>query len=83
MDKPHLGDLLYVRGILKKRFAYVCEWEAMKLLEDAHGKGWSKDDLKDIAIAAKNWTEWKQIMVVCIERGTGCIEVLPGGIAWT
>jgi len=55
----------------------------MKLLEDAHGKGWSKDDLKDIAIAAKNWTEWKQIMVVCIERGTGCIEVLPGGIAWT
>ena len=34
-EKPHIKDLLYIRGILRNRFSYCDEQKALEMLEDA------------------------------------------------
>ncbi len=61
-DKPYLRDLYYIRGIVHNRMGYCNEWMALSLLEKAYKKGAEIDDLKTLALEAKNWTQWRDTM---------------------
>lgn len=61
-DRPYLGDLYYVRGVMRKRYSYVCEWEVMSLLERAFLAGYNRDALKDSVLACHNWTAWRGLI---------------------
>lgn len=64
-DEPYLGDLYYIRGILRNRLHYVNEYKALEYLKLAHLEvGISIDSLKEFAKEVKNWTEFR----VTIER---------------
>ena len=68
-EKPYLKDLLYVRGILRKRLAYLDETEALALLEQAHDHGASVEWLKNHAKSVRNWSQWRDEIDELIERG--------------
>jgi hypothetical protein len=55
-EKPYIRELYYIRGILKKRRFYVNDWEVMHLMEKAIKCGYSTDEIKDLALEARNWT---------------------------
>jgi hypothetical protein len=61
-DKPYLRDLYYIRGILKRRGLYVNQWESIQLLTKAYLNGYDVEDLKQLAIEARNWSIWSQQM---------------------
>jgi hypothetical protein len=58
-DKPYLKDILYIRGILRKRLSYCNEREALELLEQAVESGIDVEQLKRNAKSARNWTQWR------------------------
>lgn len=61
-EKPYLRELLYVRGIIRNRM-YCDDQVALELLEDVHLSGVSVEELKAVAKAARNWTQWRQQMI--------------------
>jgi hypothetical protein len=61
-EKPYMRELYYIRGIMKKRFNYVNDWEAISILEKAYKSGIEIDDLKEIVINAGNWSGWRREM---------------------
>lgn len=52
-------QLLYIRGIMRNRFHYVNEKMALALMKNAVNEGVRMDWLKELALSAKNWTEWR------------------------
>jgi hypothetical protein len=66
-DKPYLRDLYYIRGIIRNRFSYVNDHEAMKLMEEAVGLGVSVDQLKQHAKTADHWTNFRTVLENTIE----------------
>jgi len=57
----HLKDLYYIRGILKNRLAgYFNPDKALWLMEAAVKEGAAIDDIKNIALVAANWSEFRQ-----------------------
>ncbi len=68
-DKPYLRDLYYIRGILRKRLSYVNDWLCIQLMESALDSGVDIDYLKDLAIGARNWTEWRESIESEADRG--------------
>ena len=59
------NDLLYIRGIVKNRCEYFNEDMAacaMLWLTDAYNNGCDTRSLKDIALQAKSWADWKDTM---------------------
>ena len=66
-SKPYIRDLLYIRGILRKRLNYVNEWLCLKLLEEAYQCGADIEKLKEQACNVRNWTQWRQIIETFIE----------------
>jgi hypothetical protein len=63
---PHVRDVLYTRGILRRRFSYINEHEARRLLQQAVDLGISVEELKRWACDASNWSNWKGEMLVWI-----------------
>lgn len=61
-EKPHLKDLLYIRGIVRNRCTYCNESRALELLEEAFNAGATVEDMKRIARTVRNWTEWQSEM---------------------
>jgi hypothetical protein len=58
--QPGLKDLYYIRGIIRNRFHYINESEALSLLKQLHYEyNTSIETLKEVALAAKNWTYFK------------------------
>lgn len=55
---PHLKDLFYVRGIMRNRYRYCNEHEALEILKNAYAAGADIDELKEIARCCRNWSEW-------------------------
>lgn len=70
INKPYLNDLYYIRGILKKRFPYINEFESIQILETAYTNGLDIDDLKEIATeySTKSYSKWKYRMNYFIDR---------------
>lgn len=58
-EKPYLKGLYYIRGILRKRLAYINEWRAISIMESAVGAGIEVDLLKEIALSARSWTAFQ------------------------
>ena len=65
-SKPWMRDVFYVRGILRNRIANVVDWRAARFLEMAMSVGVSVDTLKDVAMSARNWTNWQDEMAELI-----------------
>lgn len=61
-DKPYIRELLYIRGILRRRIWNCREDVALELLEDAYLEGVHIDDLKRLAKTARNWSGWQSNM---------------------
>lgn len=55
------SHLYYIRGIVRNRM-YCNETYCLELLQIADARGVSEDELKVIAIKARNWTEWQASM---------------------
>ncbi len=60
-DSPHLKELYYIRGIVRNRM-YCNEPVCLDLLKKTFDAGCSIELLKDVAVRAKNWTEYKDLM---------------------
>src|SRR4030067_3248100 len=58
-SKPYLRELYYIRGIMKNRFSYLNEWKAIEIMEAAHKAGVDIEEIKQVALDSKNWTEWQ------------------------
>lgn len=67
-DNPDLKDLLYIRGILRKRLAYVNEPQAMDWLVAARSWDVSVAELRKIALAVSSWTRFTEAVDDAIER---------------
>lgn len=61
-DKPYLRELYYIRGIIRHRFSYCVDYEALALLERAYLLGHDTDELKAIALEYHNWSSWRDFM---------------------
>lgn len=57
-----MRHLYYIRGIMKNRFNYLDENMAIVALKKAKENGANFDDLKELALVASNWTDWKERM---------------------
>ncbi len=62
-ENPKRKDLLYIRGVVRKRFDNaINELLAIELLESSHDKGHSIETLNRWARVARSWEEWVGIM---------------------
>lgn len=61
-EKPYMRDLYYIRGIIRNRYRYCIEWEALDLLEKAYLNGHDKDELASIAKDCSSWSTWRNQM---------------------
>lgn len=62
-----LNHLFYIRGILRNRLYYCNDGKALELLKAADAIGLDEQDLKDIALESRNWTEWQNTMHQAME----------------
>lgn len=61
-DKPYMKDLYYMRGIMRKRYSYVNEWQALDILEKAYDNGHEIEEIKKVILSVKNWSAWRDAM---------------------
>jgi len=59
IEKPYLKDLLYIRGILRKRVDYVDQPQALRLLEAAYLAGASIEALKAFTFQVYTWRKFE------------------------
>ena len=62
-------ELLYIRGILRKRLSYIDERKTIMWLSSAVFAGYCTDELKQFALTVKNWTQFKNEIVEMITHG--------------
>ena len=67
-EKPYMKDLFYIRGIINNRM-YCDKPTAINYLERAYNCGASIGSLKQLALDARNWTDWRHAMEDYIESG--------------
>lgn len=59
-------EVRYIRGILKNRISYVDERKALIWMLKAVEEGISTDELKQVALDVRNWTDFKNCMMELI-----------------
>jgi hypothetical protein len=59
-EKPYLKDLYYIRAIMRNRFSYINEYQAISLMEQAYRAGVSIDELTKKAKEFSNWYDWEE-----------------------
>ena len=68
--KPEVErELLYIRGILRKRLSYIDERKTLMWLHSAVHAGYCTDELKHFATVVRSWTEFKNDIVEMIAHG--------------
>lgn len=70
-SKPDEGALFYARGIIRNRFSYLNEQQAMVILRAARKAGADDDEIKDIARTCTYWSQWCDAMDALIRRCEG------------
>lgn len=66
---PEIGNLFYIRGILKNRIkTYFDNEKCLFILKDAYEKGLSIEELTTIAKRAINWQRWKEDICYSLEE---------------
>jgi hypothetical protein len=68
-SSPKLRSLYYIRGILRNRLYYMNEDVALRLLLMAVNRKVDIEELKELALWTKNWTEWRVNMEEIIRDG--------------
>jgi hypothetical protein len=61
----------YLRAIMRNRWPYVSEWEALALLKDALQLGFTFESLKTMICRHSSWTSWRAVMREQIAEETG------------
>ena len=61
---PVLKELYYARGIIRNRFSYINEHEALMLLEECYELGVPIDSMKKLAIRCDNYSDWKECLTI-------------------
>ncbi len=60
-DDPEVMELYYIRGILRKRIpGYFDDGRALQYLRNARDQDVSIDELREIAMSARNWTQFSR-----------------------
>lgn len=62
-------ELLYIRGILRNRLSFLDERKVIMWLKQAYAAGHSIEELKELAITVKNWTQFRNVITGMIENG--------------
>lgn len=66
---PDIKELYYIRGILRKRIpGYFNEPMALDLLRAARSWDVSTDELREIAVRARNWSGFRSAVVAAIDE---------------
>ena len=60
------GQLYYIRGIIRRRYAYCDDNQAIQLLRAALHDGYQISELKEVAFKHFCWTNWKNDMTEMI-----------------
>ena len=68
---PDGSQLRYIRGIMRNRFNYVPMVHALDLLRMAYSAGVSIPELKDLAIDARNFTQFEREVELRIDALSG------------
>lgn len=66
-EKPYLKQLYYIRAILRNRLHYYNEELALNYLEKAYLKGYTIEQLKELAKNARNWSSFTDSIRQMIE----------------
>jgi len=66
---PEEKKLFYLRGIMRKRYSYCNEYEAMAILKKAYNENTSIEELKTVILSCRNWSQWKENMDLYILDG--------------
>jgi cytochrome c553 len=69
-DKPHMKQIFYIRGILRKR-VYCNEHYCVSLMERFHDAGGDLDWCQDLAKTVRNWTQWQTAMHEAVDELEG------------
>lgn len=56
--EPYMKDLYYLRGIMRRRYGRVTEWEALSLLKKAYLLGYGVERLKDLIFNYHSYGGW-------------------------
>lgn len=56
---PDKSQLFYLRGIMRNRYSYINENEAISKLMQAYNSGVSIDELKEVIFCYSCWSDWK------------------------
>nr|DAF69007.1 MAG TPA: HNHc [Caudoviricetes sp.] len=59
-------EIRYIRGILKNRISYVDERKSLDWMMQAVECGITTDELKQVALDVKNWTQFRESMEILI-----------------
>jgi hypothetical protein len=73
-EKPYLKRLFWIRGIMRRRFYYCNEREALQEMEQAHRRGVTLEDLEDIAKSSSSWSEWRDSLWELVDTVMGGTE---------
>jgi hypothetical protein len=66
-ENPILKDLYYIRAIMRNRFSYIIEHEAIQIMQSAIEVGTDIEKLKQVAKDSHSWTEWKRELEFLID----------------
>lgn len=59
-ENPTLARIIYIRGIMRRRFYYINESWALDLMKEAVEVGADVEWLEHLAKTAHNWSEWRR-----------------------
>lgn len=66
---PEEKELFYLRGIMRKRYSYCKDYEAIAILKKAYSTNTSIEELKMVILSCKNWCDWKENMEQYLSAG--------------
>lgn len=73
-DRPYMGRLFYIRGILRNSLSYVNEHLALQLLQEAVEAGASIEALEHDSKSVRSWTEWREGIEAFIAEAQARLE---------
>lgn len=67
-ENPDIGEIYYIRGILRNRLNYFDKNKALGYLKEAYNTEISLDKLQDLATTCRNWTDFKDTITSWIRE---------------
>ena len=67
-EQPELRELYYIRGIARNRCGYFNDGWGIQLLKAAYSWGISIEELREVALSATSWTNFRQTIEAMIDE---------------